>query len=156
MRPYLLQKICNIIVQKWGVVGSKAVWNFSKNSSSLVSRSFPKTKICQSIQSRWGPFLFTHIWHFGDWNALVWKHVSWNNKDQPPKSEIAPPSSPSKIDRGQLQLYPPSSPLQLKPHSPSGRPTTNQNRSFILLIFFELPWVAVSTRSWHLEVLAAR
>ena len=30
MRPYLLQKICNIIFQKWGEGGSKAVWNFPK------------------------------------------------------------------------------------------------------------------------------
>ena len=36
---YPLQKVCNIMFQKWG--GSKAVLNFSKNSSDLVAGSFP-------------------------------------------------------------------------------------------------------------------
>ena len=34
-----LQKNCNVIFLKWG--GSKAVWNFSVNSSVLVGGGFP-------------------------------------------------------------------------------------------------------------------
>ena len=34
-----------MIFQKWGEGGSKAVWNFSKNSSDLVAGSFPKACI---------------------------------------------------------------------------------------------------------------
>ena len=42
MQPYPLQKICNIIFQKWGG-GPKAVWNVSKKSFDLVARPFPYT-----------------------------------------------------------------------------------------------------------------
>ena len=43
-----LIQICNMIFRKWGVGGSKADWNFSKNSSIFVWPSVPKpvTEAC--------------------------------------------------------------------------------------------------------------
>ena len=49
-------KNCNIIFQKWGGGGAKAVWNFSKNSSNLVARPFPKFKI-KVLELKWNSVL---------------------------------------------------------------------------------------------------
>ena len=51
------KKICNLIFQKWGG-GSKAVWNFSKNSSHMVAKSFPLIWFLFFTFSTW----FTSAW----------------------------------------------------------------------------------------------
>ena len=41
LRSWISEKKCNMIFQKWRGGESKAVWNFSKNSSVLEVRGFP-------------------------------------------------------------------------------------------------------------------